>query len=67
MQKYVLDADNNYPIECAAVIPGCQQCYQEILGVSYVVRCYTCQDGLYLLANSTGVSQSTGFNGNIFG
>jgi hypothetical protein len=55
------------PIECATMIPGCQQCYQEVLGSSYVVRCFTCQDGLYLLANQTGSSTQAGFQGNLFG
>jgi len=35
------------------MINGCHSCFQEILGASYVVRCSSCQDGLYLLANAT--------------
>jgi hypothetical protein len=48
------------------VIPGCQQCFQEILGVSYIVKCYTCQDGLYLLTNSTRANSPNGNTGNTF-
>ncbi|TNV88206.1 hypothetical protein FGO68_gene9945 [Halteria grandinella] len=46
------------------MVTGCNSCYQEILGVSYIVRCYLCQDGLYLLANSTGVINS-GYDGSL--
>lgn len=40
------------------MINGCNSCFQEILGVSYVVRCSQCHDGLYLLTNSTGTVNS---------
>ena len=59
----ILNTHNNR-IECATVIPECQESFQEILGVSYIVRCYTCQDGLYLLTNSTRATSPNGKGGN---
>ena len=52
----------HFILECTSAISGCQLCQQESLGLSQIVKCTVCQDGLYLLSNSTGASLTQQFN-----
>jgi len=52
----------HFILECTSAISGCQLCQQESLGLNQIVKCTVCQDGLYLLSNSTGASLTQQFN-----